>query len=145
MVFCLGVLYHTPDPVGMLRELWGAMAKGAQLIVDCQGVADAPGPWAGQPLALVPAGRYANMGGVWFLPTLAALKNWLRRASFAEVECFYAEPLSTEEQRATEWAPISSLEQALVGEPAAAGPDGAARTVEGYPAPWRFYVKARRV
>eukprot|EP00122_Pirum_gemmata_P013576 Pgem_evm1s12644 len=34
--FCLGVLYHTPDPIGMLRKIHKSMKQGGQLIVDCQ-------------------------------------------------------------------------------------------------------------
>ena len=32
----LQVLYHTTDPVAMLRTLWKSMAPRATLIVDCQ-------------------------------------------------------------------------------------------------------------
>ena len=132
VMFCLGVLYHTPDPIGMLRQLWNAMAPGGTLIVDCQGIAD---DFDGQPVALFPSGRYANCTGMWFLPTLGALKHWLKRSCFNKIECFYAESLSTEEQRATKDAPIGSLAEGL-------RPDG--KTAEGYPPPVRYYVKARR-
>lgn len=29
VVFCLGVLYHTPDPITMLRTIWSSMRSGA--------------------------------------------------------------------------------------------------------------------
>eukprot|EP01051_Picozoa_sp_SAG22_P017441 SAG22_NODE_2691_length_2307_cov_20.591938_3_plen_120_part_00 len=73
--------------------------------------------------------------GMWFLPTLPALQNWLKRAGFNQLDCFYAESLSTEEQRATDDAPISSLGEGMRA-------DG--KTKEGYPPPYRYYVKVRR-
>ena len=130
-VFCLGILYHHTDPVGLLRKIYESLRPGGELIIDCQGI---PGS---DSYALVPAGRYARARGIWFLPTLSCLKNWLKRARFREVECFYGQPLSTEEQRSTEWAPIDSLEEFL-------DPNDPSKTVEGYPAPWRFYVRTVR-
>lgn len=179
VVFCLGVLYHTTDPVGMLRTIWKSMTPNATLIVDCQGIPDhffsdeerkemrdvrAPAPEAAtgmgdiksvderptengsyqppqqpqQPLCLVPRGKYAKAGGVWFLPNKRALVNWLERANFHDVTFFFAEKLSVEEQRTTEqWANIPSLASAL-------DPSNVSRTIEGYPAPHRFYLRATR-
>ena len=127
-IFCLGILYHHTDPVGLLRQLKASMTTGGQIIIDCQGI---PGE---DSVALVPEGRYATTKGVWFLPTQTCLINWLRRSGFRNIECFFAEPLSRDEQRTTEWAQINSLDSFLNGD----------KTVEGYPAPWRFYVSAQR-
>ena len=99
--------------------------------MDCQGI---PGD---DLISLTPRRAYAKANGIWFLPTLAALKVWLERSNFRDIECFYAEKLDVGEQRATAWAAIPSLQEAL-------DPDDATKTVEGYPAPWRFYVKAIR-
>jgi len=149
VVFCLGVLYHTTDPVGMLRNLWKSMTPNATLIVDCQGIPDDDGDdgdddtqaAAGggqQPLCLVPRRAYAKAGGIWFLPNKLALTYWLERANFRNITIFYSEKLSVEEQRSTEgWADLSSLESAL-------DPTNPERTIEGYPAPHRFYVRATR-
>ena len=166
VIFCLGVLYHTTDPIGMLRTLWKSMTPGATLIVDCQGIPDqffteeernatnssnavearivesemhdgSPG-CQGQPLCLVPRGKYAKAGGVWFLPNKKALINWLERANFRDVKIFFAEKLSVEEQRSTShWANIPSLASALKS-------DDSSTTIEGYPAPHRFYLRATR-
>lgn len=147
VVFCLGVLYHTTDPIGMLRTLWQSMKPHGTLIIDCQGIdygyetqesSSASAAETNQlPLALMPKKSYANAGGIWFLPNQELLKIWLTRAHFKDIEMFYADKLSTDEQRATEWADISSLQQAL-------NKDDQSRTVEGYPAPHRFYMKATR-
>ena len=135
VVFCLGVLYHTPDPVGMLRVLWKSMKPKAQLIIDCQGI-----PVQGaedNPVALIPRRAYAKGNGMWFLPTPAALRIWLERSNFREIEFFYSEKLTTDEQRSTKWADIPSLAEAL-------DPEDDTKTVEGYPAPWRYYVRCVR-
>ena len=128
--FCLGVLYHTPDPIGVLKNIRKSLRKKGVLIVDCQGI-DGP-----EPIALFPKRKYANMKGVYFLPTISALTNWLTRTGFNKVEIIFAEPLSTSEQRQTEWAAVSSLSEALISE------NNVVKTVEGYQQPMRFYVKA---
>lgn len=92
----------------------------------------------GLPLCLVPRGKYAGGSGMWFLPNRQALVHWLERANFRNVTVFYAAPLSTDEQRATPgWAPLKSLSDNL-------NPRDPTQTVEGYPAPWRYYVRATR-
>lgn len=130
-VFCMGILYHHPDPIGMLRKIRSAMKVGGQLIVESTGI---PGEGS---LALFPEKRYAKVPGTWFVPTQSCLIYWLQRAGFREVELFYAKKLTTEEQRRTAWAPYESLEDFL-------DPEDPSLTVEGYPAPWRFYAQARK-
>lgn len=130
-IFCLGILYHHTDPVGLLRKLHAALAPGGEIVIDCQGI---PGT---EPVALVPKGRYAGARGIWFLPTQSCLEHWLHRTGFRNIECIFAEPLSTAEQRRTPWADVDSLAEFL-------DPQDATRTVEGYPAPWRYYVRGDR-
>lgn len=130
VMFCLGILYHHTDPVSLLRKMRTALAKGGTLIIDCQGI---PGE---EPVALTPQNRYAGATGIWFLPTESCLRHWLSRAGFQKVEVFYNEVLSPEEQRSSAWAPIKSLADFL-------DPVDSTRTVEGYPAPRRFYLLAR--
>ena len=130
-VLCMGILYHQTDPIQTLRKIHKSLRRRGELIVDCQGIA---GP---EPHALVPEGRYCGATGIWWLPTTTALLSWVRRAGFREAEIFFSEPLSTLEQRATAWAPIKSLADFL-------SPDDQTKTVEGYPAPWRHYLWAKR-
>ncbi len=130
-VFCLGILYHHTDPVGLLRKALTSLRKGGQIVIDCQGI---PGD---DPMALCPANRYGRARGFWFLPTESCLRNWIQRAGFRDVEIIFNEKLSVEEQRTTEWAPIPSLKDAL-------NPDDPRFTVEGYPAPYRIYATARK-
>lgn len=130
-IFCLGILYHHTDPIGLLRQLRQALTPKGELIIDCQGI---PGE---DPIALTPRNRYARGRGIWFLPTQSCLEHWILRAGFSSVTCFFAEPLSTQEQRRTPWANIDSLAEFL-------DPTDPTRTIEGYPAPWRYYVIAKK-
>lgn len=127
-IFCLGILYHHTDPISLLRKMKTALKPGGELWIDCQGI---PGD---EPVALIPRNRYANAKGIWFLPTLPALTHWVRRAGFQKVECFFAEALSPLEQRSTSWAPVKSLIDFL-------DPNDKTKTIEGYPAPWRYYLR----
>ena len=129
VIFCLGILYHHTDPVGLLRKIRSSLKSRGHLVIDCQGI---PGE---DSIALTPSLRYAGARGVWFLPTLSCLQNWLIRAGFKQTKVIFNEPLSVDEQRSTEWAPIESLNEAL-------DPADSPKTVEGYPAPYRFYLLA---
>jgi tRNA (mo5U34)-methyltransferase len=57
------------------------------------------------------------------------------RAGFDNVEIFHTHPMSSREQRRTEWMVFESYQDFI--DPA--DPD---RTIEGYPAPIRIFVKA---
>lgn len=129
-IFCLGILYHHTDPVGLLRKMRSALKPRGRLFIDCQGI---PGD---DSQALVPAGRYAGASGVWFLPTMTCLENWVRRAGYTKIERIYSAPLDSKEQRRSAWADVDSLKDFL-------DPNDASRTKEGYPAPWRHYLLAR--
>jgi tRNA (mo5U34)-methyltransferase len=130
-IFCLGILYHHRDPIGLLGKMRQALAPKGEIIIDCQGI---PGDL---PVALTPRQRYAQARGIWFLPTQSCLENWMIRAGFTQVRCFFAQPLSIEEQRSTAWAKVDSLREFL-------NPDDFSLTVEGYPAPWRYYAIGRK-
>lgn len=129
-IFCMGILYHHTDPIGLLRKMKKALKPKGRLVIDCQGI---PGE---DSLSLTPSSRYAGASGVWYLPTLSALQNWVRRAGFGQQKTIYSEALSVEEQRATAWADVKSLADFL-------DPDDGSKTIEGYPAPYRHYVIAK--
>jgi tRNA (mo5U34)-methyltransferase len=108
-----------------------ALAPGGELVVDCQGI---PGE---MPVALTPKKRYAKAKGIWFLPTQTCLEHWIRRAGFQNIRMVFAAPLTVTEQRRTAWANIDSLAEFL-------NPEDDTQTIEGYPAPWRFYAIATK-
>lgn len=131
VVFCLGILYHHRDPLGLLEKIKDSMKPGATLIIDCQGVQH------DHAIALMPQTTYAGSHGMWFLPSLSCLMTWVKRSGFREVVCFYQGPLSEQEQRRTDWAPIKSLKDYI-------SPIDPQKTVEGYPRPWRYYIRAKK-
>jgi len=84
---------------------------------------------------LTPPGRYARMGNVWCLPSVATLLGWLKKTGFRQAELIDCTATSIDEQRSTEWMTFHSLAQFL--DPA--NPD---LTVEGHPAPKRAIITA---
>jgi tRNA (mo5U34)-methyltransferase len=132
VVFLMGILYHRSSPVDVLRDIRTAMSPEGVLVVESQGI---PG---NEPLALFPEHRYAKVPGTYFVPTGPCLANWLSRAGFADVKIFYSHPMSSGEQRRTEWMVFESYEDFIdTSDPAL--------TVEGYPAPVRIFAKAKNV
>jgi len=83
----------------------------------------------------MPEGRYAKMRNVWFFPSTATMKLWLRRCGFKDVRCVDVSTTSVEEQRATEWMTFESLADFL-------DPNDSSKTIEGYPAPIRAVFTA---
>ena len=67
-----GCFYHTPDPVGMLRKINASLKPKGKLllIVMIEGDED-----------MLFQKKYANMKGVYFLPTATA-EHWLKRSGF---------------------------------------------------------------
>ncbi|CAK8714193.1 tRNA U34 carboxymethyltransferase [Candidatus Electronema halotolerans] len=129
VIFCLGVIYHRPSPVEALRELHMALKPGGCLLLESQAISGE------ESVALFPEKTYAKVPGTWFVPTAACLHNWLLRAGFTDVECFCQHPMSSDEQRRTDWMVFESYHDFIDKK-------NPARTIEGYPAPWRIFFKA---
>ena len=129
VLFCLGVLYHRADPIGMLKSLFKGLNEGGELILDTfmiDGEED---------VCLTPRDRYSKMRNIYFIPTVPALKNWCYRAGFDEIEVLDMVKTEPSEQRRTEWINTQSLDDFL-------DKNDQNKTVEGYPAPKRVYIKA---
>lgn len=131
IIFCMGIIYHNQNPVGILKDMYGSMRKNGTLIIESQGI---PGD---MPIALFPDKRYAKVPGTYFVPTESCLVNWLQKAQFKDIEVFYSHKLEFKEQRKTDWMDWQSLEDFL-------DPGDTGKTIEGYPAPIRIYVKATK-
>jgi len=130
-VFCLGVLYHRPDPIGTLKALAKGMESGAELFLDTfmiDGEDD---------ICLTPQKTYSKIPNIYFVPTVKALTNWCERAGFIDVEVLEITVTTEDEQRSTPWIQGQSLGSFL-------DPQDSSKTVEGYPAPKRVYIKAKR-
>lgn len=130
-VFSMGVLYHRQSPFEHFQQLRGQLVKGGELVLETlvvEGDANT---------VLVPHDRYAQMNNVYFLPSVAALIGWLEKAGFSDVRCVDVAVTSTEEQRQTEWMTYHSLADFL-------DPNDSTKTMEGYPAPMRATLIAKR-
>ncbi len=130
-VFSMGVLYHRRSPFDHLYELRDALRPGGELVLETLVIEGDSGE------ILVPQVRYARMRNVWFIPSVPELQHWLQRAGFAEVRCVDVTVTSREEQRSTDWMRFESLAQCLDAE-------DQTRTIEGYPAPRRAILIARK-
>ena len=129
-VFSMGVLYHRRSPFDHLQELKDCLRPGGQLVLETLVIEGGLGD------TLLPEGRYARMGNVWFLPSTDTLLSWLRKLGFVEPELIDITVTSTEEQRSTEWMKFHSLTNFL-------DPEDRQKTIENYPAPRRAIVTAK--
>ncbi|SMF63894.1 tRNA (mo5U34)-methyltransferase [Alteromonadaceae bacterium Bs31] len=129
--FSMGVLYHRRSPMDHLLELRDTLVSGGELVLETLVIDGNLGE------TLVPAGRYAQMNNVWFLPSVPTLLCWLEKCGFTNVRCVDVTPTSSEEQRSTEWMKFHSLPEFL-------DPDDSSKTLEGHPAPLRAIILANK-
>ncbi|MDD5728090.1 MAG: tRNA 5-methoxyuridine(34)/uridine 5-oxyacetic acid(34) synthase CmoB [Victivallales bacterium] len=128
-VFSMGVLYHRKSPLDHLLQIRELLRPGGELVLESlivEGDANT---------VFVPAGRYAKMRNVWFLPSPAALENWLHKLGFTNIRTVNVDQTSVAEQRTTDWMRWESLRDYL-------DPHDPEKTVEGYPAPRRAIIIA---
>jgi len=127
--FSMGVLYHQRSPLDHLRQLRATLRPGGQLVLETLVIEGGPGD------TLLPEGRYARMGNVWFLPSCATLLGWLRKIGFTDPQLLDVTVTSVAEQRSTDWMRFHSLSDFL-------DPRDSSKSIEGYPAPRRAVVTA---
>lgn len=130
-IFCLGVLYHRSDPVGMLKSLYKGLDKVGEVILDTFYIE------GDEEICLSPLSSYSKIPNIYFVPTISALKNWCLRAGFSSFEVLETSLTSSDEQRKTSWIEGESLEDFLDKE-------DSTKTLEGYPAPTRVYVRLKK-
>lgn len=129
--FCMGVFYHRKSPMDHLRELKATLRPGGELILETLIIDGELGE------CLVPEERYAQMGNVWFLPSVPTLLSWLTKCGFENTRCVDINNTSIEEQRSTDWMRYQSLSDFL-------DPNDNTKTVEGHPAPKRAIIIANK-
>jgi tRNA (mo5U34)-methyltransferase len=131
-VFSMGVFYHRRSPFDHLIQLKNLLVPGGELVLETLVIEKMSGL-----NVLVPRKRYAKMRNVWFIPSCDTLSGWLARAGFEDVRVVNVTRTTIREQRRTEWMTFESLEDFLDSE-------DQNLTVEGYPAPLRAVIMARR-
>ena len=130
-VFSMGVLYHRRSPLDHLWQLKNQLVAGGELVLETL-VIDGD-----ENQVLVPGERYAQMRNVYFIPSMAALARWLEKCGFIDVRMVDQCVTTSQEQRRTDWMTSESLADFL-------DPDAADKTIEGYPAPLRAVLVARK-
>lgn len=130
-IFFLGILYHQRNPLECLRTLNRALKRGGALVLEtiCIDSAD--------DLCLFPRKTYQGSAGFWFIPSPSAACNLLTRSGFDIDACGDAVLTTSEEQRKTQWMQSHSLADFL-------DPNDASKTIDGYPAPRRCIIIARK-
>ena len=127
----MGVLYHRTSPIDHLQSLWHSLRPGGTLVLETLIIESE------EPTCLVPEDRYAKMRNVWFIPSIPMLKLWLQRTGFRDAQVIDVSPTTIEEQRRTAWMTFESLGDFL-------DPADPNRTIEGYAAPVRAMIVARK-
>ena len=130
-VFSMGVLYHRRSPLEHIWQLKDQLVSEGELVLETLVVE------GDENTVLVPGDRYAQMRNVYFIPSALALKNWMEKCGFVDVRIADMSVTSTDEQRRTEWMVTESLADFL-------DPNDPTKTVEGYPAPLRAVLIARK-
>jgi len=130
-LFMLGVLYHRSDPITTLKNINASLNKNGEILLDTF-IIDGE-----EDICLSPKSRYSKIPNIYFIPTINALKAWLLRAGFDDIKVLAITKTNLNEQRSTAWSFEQSLEDFL-------DPKDLNKTVEGYPAPKRAYIKAKK-
>lgn len=129
-ILCMGIVYHHRDPILVLEACYNSLRKGGVALIESMTIP------LSRPVVWSAGSRYANVGGVWYVPTATALEHWVRRAGFKSCERISHIKLTQTEQRRTPWADVNSLAESLN--------EKGNRTIKGYPAPWRTIVLAKK-
>jgi tRNA (mo5U34)-methyltransferase len=131
VIFLMGIIYHRPSPIDTLRDICTALQHGGTLIVESQAI---PGQ---ESMALFPDKTYAKVPGTYFVPTGACLCNWMKKAGFTDINFFHSHPMSSDEQRQTDWMQFESYSDFIDS-------NNPKKTVEGYPAPCRVFLTGKK-
>ena len=130
-IFCMGILYHHPDPIAILNQCLSVLNPEGILILETL-ILNKPGNHI-----LRPKKTYAKMKNVYEIPTLSVLTRWLETAGYTNIICHDVTPTTSKEQRVTAWSSAQSLMHFL-------DPENPQKTCEGYPSPMRTIVSARK-
>jgi len=124
-VFCMGVLYHCPEPVKLLKQLKNQCTDSVVLetLIDSSDKGFKPN-----------RKRYACMRHIYEVPSIDQLKQWVKEAGFSDCETIHVGPTTSLEQRQTDLTGPFSFIDTL-------DPKDSSKTVEGYPAPVRAMLR----
>lgn len=127
IVLSMGVIYHQRDQQAHVNELAKVCESGGEVVLESI-ISDED---------LVPCDRYAGMKNIWCVPSITSLQRMLERANFLGVRVVDISTTTVNEQRTTQHMPFQSLVNVL-------NPNDPSRTIEGYAAPKRAVLIARK-
>ncbi|WP_216782645.1 tRNA 5-methoxyuridine(34)/uridine 5-oxyacetic acid(34) synthase CmoB [Candidatus Profftia tarda] len=130
-VFSMGVLYHRRSPFDHIQQLKNQLVKNGELVLETIVIE------GDENKILVPDKRYAQMRNVYFIPSANFLVNWLKKCGLVDVCIVNSCVTTVDEQRRTDWMISKSLADFL-------DPNDHSKTIEGYPAPIRAVIVARK-
>ncbi len=128
LILCMGILYHHTDPYQLLKKIHSLLKKGGILILETIII-----HMTDYPICLIPEKYYAGSTGIWFIPNIKAVMNFLKRTNYREIK-FHNERFILEEMNKIEYLPglIENLS------------NDKEFTKEGYPKPYRAFFSAIR-
>lgn len=126
LVFCLGVLYHTKDPLGLMQICRNALAPKGKVIFDTLIYP------SDSEVSFTPHKKYAGIGGVWHVPSEKVFFTWAQRTGFKKCTRLYLGEQTYDEQKQTDWC-------SQPGQTSFLSKDDLSQTCEGYLAPLRAY------
>ncbi|WMY97330.1 MAG: tRNA 5-methoxyuridine(34)/uridine 5-oxyacetic acid(34) synthase CmoB [Arsenophonus sp.] len=131
VVFSMGVIYHCLSPLNHIFLLKNQLVSGGSLILESLIIE------GNENNCLIPMKTYAKMNNVFFIPSLKMLKIWLIRCGFIDIKIINKTFTTDQEQRRTNWMINESLNDFL-------NPNNNEYTIEGYPAPLRVILIAKK-
>ncbi len=132
-ILYMGIIYHHKNPLGHLELIHKLLRPGGTIVFETMGI-----PGEGD-VVLTPKERYAMMRNVWFVPTVSAAISWLKRTHFKDIQVVAQDFSTTKEQRSSRFCPerFYSFDRFI-------DQNDPTKTVEGYPAPIRFAILAKK-
>ena len=140
----MGVLYHSRNPLKVLEDIKISLKKDGIILVETiiwpsnNNSKNKEQNKEKSHFCFFNPYRYSKMKNVYFIPSICALKSWLHKSGYKEIEVHRTDKTTTEEQRTTKYSPYNSLKEQLDA-------NNNELTVEGYPAPVRAILTAKKV
>ena len=130
LILCMGVFYHQQDPINMLKTIKKSLTKNGELILETLIIN------VKKEYILFPKSRYAKMRNIYYIPSITALENMIKKAGFKDIKILNINQTSIREQRSTKWTFQESLKDFI-------DPKNKNKTIEGYPSPKRIMIRCK--
>ena len=106
-IFMMGTLYHSKAPFDHLKDASSLLKQNGFLVLETLIHK------SDQNCLFVPQEKYARMPNVWHIPSVLAVKSWLIRLGYSNIDLISVDKTTENEQRATEYMPFESLGNGL--------------------------------